>query len=93
MFVDVVDRFIQIKSRIPSFLSGRISNGDLGSCPGMQKAFSVRQRTEHIMQNLDVATEAGALEALEGGLKGIEFDEFFETTTSFDPSEFVMRRC
>ncbi|GAA2870652.1 hypothetical protein [Paenarthrobacter ilicis] len=45
------------------------------------------------MQKSDTSIETGALEALEDGLKGIEFDEFFETTTNFDPSEFVMRRC
>ena len=38
-------------------------------------------------------TEATQLDAIEEGLKSVEFDEFFETTTNFDPREFVMRRC
>lgn len=42
---------------------------------------------------MQVTNEAALLEAIEEGLKSVEFDEFFETTTDFDPREFVMRRC
>ena len=61
--------------------------GSLTAAPLIRMEMTMQESTEL------TTTESSVFEAIESGLKGAEFDSFFEKTTSFDPREFVMRRC